>query len=145
LTVILHYLAQFEEPIFRKVEEAPAFYNEEVVPFCRFGLSDSWRFDGLRLPHGLSSATEQIPSPIEDESGGSTPVEPSIKSEPSEAEKREKREREVQAGKWHPGERVFWVSRLILQMGGVGAVSNEDILSHLLHTGIPAKPQANAN
>ncbi len=142
LTVILHYLAQFEEPLFRKVEESPTFYNEEVVPFCRNGFSDSWRFDGLRLPYGLTAAVE-TPPPIEDESGGSTPVGSSRKSELSEAEKKEKREREIAAGKWHPGERMFWVSRLILQMGGIGAVGDNEILRHLLHTGTPQQSAEN--
>ena len=144
LTVILHYLAQFEEPLFRKVEESPTFYNEEVIPFCRNGFSDSWRFDGLRLPYGLSSATVETPPPIEDESGGSTPVAPSVKSELSEAEKKEKRDREIAAGKWHPGERMFWIGRLITQMEGVGLVSEERILRHLLHTGAPWQPAENA-
>ena len=54
-----------------------------------------------------------------------------------EAEKKEKREREIAAGKWHPGERMFWIGRLVMQMEGSGLVSEERILRHLLHTGTP--------
>ena len=138
LTVILHYLAQFEEPLFRRVEQSPAFYNEEIVQFCRTGINinNSWMFDGLRLPYGMKAVLE-VPQAIEDESGGSTPIAPSVESKLTEEEKKERREREKEAGRWHPGERVFWISRLILQMGGVGAVSDNEILRHLLHTGAP--------
>ncbi len=138
LTVILHYLAQFEEPLFRRVEQAPAFYNEEIVQFCRSGISvnNSWMFDGLRRPYEMKPAAEAA-LPIEEESGASASVAPLAESRMTEDEKKEKRERDKEAGRWHPGERVFWISRLILQMGGVGGVSDQRILRHLLHTGAP--------
>ncbi|MGH9800143.1 MAG: KAP family P-loop NTPase fold protein, partial [Blastocatellia bacterium] len=58
LTLILHYLAQFEEPIFRRIEQAPAFYAHELLLFCQPNLRPlSWKahplFDGLELPYEI--------------------------------------------------------------------------------------------
>jgi hypothetical protein len=54
-TIVLQYLALFEEQIYRKVEESPAFF-EEVVAFVRTGLVRRYEFLGLELPTGMRGA-----------------------------------------------------------------------------------------
>lgn len=72
LTVVLHYLAQFEEPLYRQIEISPAFYNDQVVRFCLGMPFDDSFFRGLRLPYEMGSsfsesspedqkATEKLP------------------------------------------------------------------------------------
>jgi len=93
LTLILQYLAQFEEPLYRRVEQFPDFYNQHLLPFCQQQVSKPHPlFDGIEIP-----ATEPGTAAM-DESGalsGSavTPVAP--------------------ADKPLPEPRFFWVSRLI--------------------------------
>jgi hypothetical protein len=53
VTLLLHYLGQFEEPLFRRLEESPGFYNDVVVAFCRYGTSDHPSLSGIELPHGF--------------------------------------------------------------------------------------------
>lgn len=54
LTVVLHYLAQFEEPLYRQIEISPAFYNDQVVRFCLGMPFDDSYFRGLRLPYEMT-------------------------------------------------------------------------------------------
>ncbi len=126
LTVILHYLAQFEEPLFRKVEQSPDFYPDHILPFCLRGLNRHYLFDDLELPYEiLKSALAS------DERGGLTPPP----GKPQEDE-----------STTHPQSRVFWISRLVTQLAQDEAalkISDETIHRHLVQTGgkfIPPPP-----
>ncbi|MBI3651478.1 MAG: hypothetical protein HY231_10705 [Acidobacteria bacterium] len=128
LTLVLQYLAQFEEPLFRRIEIAPAFYNDELVNYCRHGYSAHPLFDGLELPYGM-----QINTPENDPSGGFDSPIPSgteATSEPGGVAKKDEPKR-------LPEPRIFWVSRLVKQlMSERGDKLNEEfILQHLLHAG----------
>lgn len=126
LTLILHYLAQFEEPLFRKVEEAPAFYSDHILRFCKTGLSPHPLFDGLELPY----ETPKSGSESEQRGGLGTPPPPTTSTGPAAEAKREE-------GKPQPQPRVFWISRLINQLAtDTGfTIDNEAIHSHMLRTG----------
>jgi len=50
LTLILHYLGQFEEPLLRQLEEDASFY-EELVQFCERGSSREVAFQGIVPPY----------------------------------------------------------------------------------------------
>jgi hypothetical protein len=56
LVFILHYLAQFEEPIYRRIEENPSLYSQGLLPFCQGKTlqsgADDGLFKGLSLPGG---------------------------------------------------------------------------------------------
>lgn len=54
LTLILNYLGQFEEPLFRRIEEVPGYYSGELLPFCRGRKSLRAEFDGLDLQYGTT-------------------------------------------------------------------------------------------
>jgi hypothetical protein len=124
LTLVLHYLAQFEEPLFRKVEEAPAFYFEQVLRFCRMGSTKHPLFHGLELPYKSGSET--------DEEGGVGDVESG---------------REKDESKSQPQPRIFWISRLVNDHSNRKKfkVNDEVIYRHLLRTGgkavEPLRPQ----
>lgn len=128
LTLILHYLAQFEEPLFRKVEEAPAFYNDHIVRFCIGGQSNNWMFDGLERPYEMTGALAAAapPPPLEPDTGGTgTTVVPSAPRIGDPAKKDDSR-----AASPH---RVFWISRLIKQLANEKGVALDPnvILRHL--------------
>ena len=111
LTVVLNYLAQFEEPIYRKVEEAPGFFQDEVLRFCKSGeVSPQFRplFDGLELPYKgptPSSVTSSgIPGgPLGSESFTAPPVALGSKAAPDGLQP-------------SPAARVFWIRNLVLQI-----------------------------
>ncbi len=135
LTLILHYLAQFEEPLFRKVEEAPAFYNDHIVKFCFNGQSNNWMFDGLERPYEMAGAGASSASPpLDPDTGGTgttvTPVAMGI----GDAAKKD----DSKAGS---PQRVFWISRLIIQLANEKGVTLDPkvVLRHLPHTGDAAK------
>ncbi len=122
LTLILQYLAQFEEPLFRKIEQAPAFYSNEFVAFCRSGYSAHPLFEGLDRPYEMAQVSQ-----ADDKKGGledPTPTTIATTAASSDAPKR------------LPEPRVFWISRLVLEVvNEYGASLNEQtILRHLLHT-----------
>lgn len=126
LTLVLHYLAQFEEQLFRKVEEAPEFYEDHIVRFCKFGESVDWRFKWIELPYE-SPATASAASggtPAKDDKGDIS--SPATKSETA-----------VQAGEnTKSPHRVFWISRLVRKISNeLGALDREMILRHLPQTG----------
>lgn len=135
LTLILHYLAQFEEPLFRKVEEAPAFYNDHIVQFCFNGQSNNWMFDGLERPYEMTGAgASSAPPPLDPDTGGTeTSVAPGAPIIGDAANKDDSR-----AASPH---RVFWISRLIIRLANEKGVALEPkvILRHLPHTGDAAK------
>lgn len=133
LTVILHYLAQFEEPLFRKVEEAPAFYNDHIQRFCRTGVSPHPLFDGLERPYDIPKTTVDL-----DETGGlgSAPGTTSAGRTTGEQKKDE--------AKALPQPRVFWITRLVNKLAAQTTlkVDDEQIYRHLVHSG--GKPLAPA-
>jgi hypothetical protein len=119
LTLILHYLAQFEEPLFRKVEEAPAFYNDHILRFCAQGVKNHFLLDdGLELPYeSAATATDTTPT-----TGGydTTPAPVAVSEE------------QKPKSQYAPGQRIFWIKSLVEKLG----YQEEDrILRHLLHTG----------
>jgi hypothetical protein len=96
LTLILQYLAQFEEPLYRRVEQFPNFYNQYLLPFCqRQGLNPHPLFDGLEIP------TDDPALATGDEPGvlGNPPPEVSLEEKINEQPL--------------PEPRFFWISRLI--------------------------------
>lgn len=133
MTLILHYLAQFEEPLFRKVEEAPAFYNDHIVQFCFNGQSANWMFDGLERPYEMTGASSD-PPPLDPDTGGTGTTAVSGAPGIGDAAKKD----DSRAASPH---RVFWISRLIIQLANEKAVALDPkvILRHLPHTGDAAK------
>jgi hypothetical protein len=103
LTLILHYLAHFEEPLYRRIEQFPNFYNQHLVPYCQqLSRRPHSLFDGLEIPS--DEAVTFFASATEMESGalGSPPVMPTADPE-----------REEQP---LPEPRFFWISRLIREL-----------------------------
>ncbi len=120
LTVILSYLAQFEEPLYRKVEQAPGFYSDPIVNFCIKPSSESneMLFEGLELPDDVSDK-------IAEDKGGLSQQLPA--NEP-------RSDRPVTL-------RTFWISRLIREHAAQAgaAVSAQTIRDHLLRSGLAIK------
>ncbi|MEP7341924.1 MAG: P-loop NTPase fold protein [Acidobacteriota bacterium] len=138
LTLVLHYLAQFEEPLFRKVEEAPEFYEDHIVRFCRLGESLDWRFKWMELPYekapvSPASGTTSAASIADDKGGISTTIASAQKAPDDSA---------LQPGdRVKQPHRVFWISFLIRQINSeLGPLDRDVILRHLLHTGDAAQP-----
>ncbi len=135
LTLILHYLAQFEEPLFRKVEEAPAFYNDHIVQFCINGRNNNWMFDGLERPYEMTGAgASPAPPPLAADTGGPEPAVAPGAPIIGDAANRD------DSGAAAP-RRVFWVSRLIIQLANEKGVALDPqmILRHLPHASYAAK------
>ena len=125
--MILQYLAQFEEPLFRKIEQAPALYSNEFVAFCRSGYSAHPLFEGLDRPYEMAQVSQ-----ADDKKGGlenPTPTTIAMTTIAMTATSSD-------APKRLPEPRVFWISRLVLEVvNEYGASLNEQtILRHLLHT-----------
>jgi hypothetical protein len=102
LTVILHYLAQFEEPLFRKVEEAPAFYSDHIIRFCRDGFSPHPLFEGLELPY----STPRSGSEADEKGGLGSPTSSATEGAVVATAKQDERQLQAQP-------RIFWISRLV--------------------------------
>lgn len=116
-TLILNYLAQFEEPLYRKVEESPGFYSDRVVAFCsdpKKVLPDPL-FDGLEVP-------DDVRIEIENATGATSSSPPSKSSDEKPS----------------PVPRVFWISRLIREHSAeVGqALTPDFVRAHLLRAGL---------
>ena len=127
LTLVLHYLAQFEEPLFRKVEEAPEFYEDHVVRFCLLGESLDWRFKLIELPYESSAA------PASGTSGGTPITEDTGSISPTTVKAGDVAQADGGAKSPH---RVFWISRLIRRIRNErGKLDRETILLHLPQTG----------
>lgn len=130
LTLILLYLAQFEEPLFRRIEQSPAFYNDELIPYCQ--NRETFRphplFKGLELPYQAKppASDDDLSGGLPSPSGASTihPVAPPMEAKKDEPQKL-------------PEPRIFWVSRLVNQLviESGAKIKDEDIFRHLLHTG----------
>lgn len=127
LTLILHYLAQFEEPLFRKVEEAPAFYSDQIVRFCRDGFSTNLIFEGLELPYDTSKPGSEI-----DQKGGLDSASTSSALDEATSQRNEDDRAASQ-----PPPRVFWISRLVNELRTESGLSidSETIYRHLLRSG----------
>jgi hypothetical protein len=126
LTVILNYLGQFEEPIFREVEEAPGFYSDQIVPFCQYGLSSHVLFEGLKVPYNASPAEAELKGGF---GGTPPPATESALSPPEDAQ--------GDKAKPAPPPRVFWISRLVNELRGDRgrSISEAEVRRHLLTTG----------
>ena len=68
VTLILHYLGQFEEPLLRQLEEDASFY-EEIYKFCQSSMSRELAFRDIVPPYELRKGA---PSLAEDEENKST-------------------------------------------------------------------------
>jgi hypothetical protein len=123
-------MAQFEEPLFRKVEEAPAFYNDHVVKFCREGYAQGWMFEGLERPYEI--ATDDVVSGSQSLDADTGGIAPTISTGASLSSNN--RQDDI---KLNLPPRVFWISRLVMQLANdSGIVTDENyILRHLAHTG----------
>ena len=123
LTLILRYMAQFEEPLFRKVEEAPAFYSDHILKFCREGFHPNPLFYGLERPYEMSKTDS-----MSDEKGGlgsAIPVSPPVG------------EQQKDESKPLAEPRIFWIGRLIRQLAEETSFMVDDKIMHrhLLQTG----------
>jgi hypothetical protein len=128
LTVILNYLGQFEEPLFRKVEEAPGFYSDQVVRFCRSGISTHPLFDGLELPYGATAPMEEVTGGLE------APTSTAVQPPPSDTDS-------SQTPRPQPWPRVFWISRLVNTLASEHVFVDATLVrQHLLRTGGPLPP-----
>ncbi len=134
LATILTYLAQFEEPLYRKVEEAPAFFSDVIVPFCLTGAAPapySQLFDGLQLAYGtLSSRPTFSPELTESFSPPFSQVdEPKIPGEPAAPS---------------PAARVFWIADAVRTLNAVDPLLlvPANIERHLLFALPPAATAA---
>jgi len=98
LTLILQYLAQFEEPLYRRVEQFPTFYNQHLLPFCQREVTKPHPlFDGLEIPVdgpqlGGADETGALGNPIPEVSPEEDHDQPL------------------------PEPRFFWISRLINEL-----------------------------
>ena len=132
LSLVLHYLAQFEEPLFRKVEEAPSFYSQHIVNFCETGVRSHYLLDdGLELPYEHNvRATRSIEDPV-----GETGA---YSSTPADAERNaEMTALMLETDKRNPiYPRVFWISQLVIELRAEFGrqLPREMILRHLLHS-----------
>ena len=115
LTVILQYLAQFEEPLYRRIEEFPSFYSDHLLSFCTKspGAPHSL-FKGLEVP--TEDAMSQPPRAQSSEPGDLEGPKPP----------------QVDASKLEPEPRFFWISRLINELGTeLKNIPPDDIRRHL--------------
>ncbi|MGH9937331.1 MAG: KAP family P-loop NTPase fold protein [Blastocatellia bacterium] len=142
LTLILHYLAQFEEPIFRKVEESPIFYTDHVQAFALRGFSAHPLFYGLELPYEImksSSGRRNAGGQAYETGGLDTVSDVAAALDPARSALKESDEI-----KPLPEPRIFWISRLIRRL--VEETASREIrtepeipadftLRHLPHTG----------
>ncbi|MGH8547497.1 MAG: hypothetical protein ACRERU_02625 [Methylococcales bacterium] len=119
LTLILQYLAQFEAPLFRRIEQAPAFYSNEFVGFCRSGYSAHPLFDGLERPYEMAQSPQSSDKTGGLDDGSPLPV-------PANA---------ADATRLLPEPRIFWISRLVRELADAyGASLDEEMIRrHLVH------------
>lgn len=99
LTVVLQYLAQFEEPLYRRIEQFPTFYSDYLLSFCEKKPGDPHSlFKGMELP-------SEEPNPL----GSQPTAETGDLSAPLSTP--------VDVSKLEPEPRFFWISRLINEIG----------------------------
>jgi hypothetical protein len=102
LTIILQYLAQFEEPLYRRVEQFPNFYNQHLLPFCQGQLNRPHPlFDGLEIAAEESVSATGI---------GSGYQSGALSAAPSSTGSGQLGNSDAQP---LPEPRFFWISRLI--------------------------------
>jgi hypothetical protein len=123
LTLILQYLAHFEEPLFRRIEQALDFYNDELVPYCKTGYTNHPLFSGLELPY-----VKQAMASESDRAGGLGSRLSGAEFSASQSLDNGKDQRRPLA---EP--RIFWISRLVNQLASQHTrLDGDDILRHLL-------------
>lgn len=103
LTLILHYLAHFEEPLYRRIELFPNFYNQHLVPYCQqLSKSPHSLFDGLEIPSDEAVTYFAMGTEMESGALGSPPSRVAADPEGEEQPL--------------PEPRFFWISRLIREL-----------------------------
>jgi hypothetical protein len=106
LTLILQYLAHFEEPLYRRVEQFPNFYNQHLLPFCqRLVIKPHPLFDRIEIPD--EEPGEKADAPLSAEESGALGLPAT--SSPGSPEKKDDAQPE-------PEPRFFWISRLINEL-----------------------------
>lgn len=116
LTLIIQYLAQFEEPLYRRIEQFPNFYNQHLLPFCQQKQSKPHPlFDGLEIPDEEPQAVEPPPVNLEEESGALTSgMVAGISAEKVTAQNiYYSVEKATDEPRLLPEPRFFWISRLV--------------------------------
>ena len=104
LTLILQYLAQFEEPLYRRVEQFPNFYNQHLLPFCQRQVTKAHPlFDGLEIPAEEPGAQATVAPTAGNESGALSVTPTTLTSPPEKKDDAQPL----------PEPRFFWISRLI--------------------------------
>jgi len=107
LTLILHYLAQFEEPLYRRVEQFPNFYNQHLLPFCQRQLIRPHPlFDGLEIPAEEPVSHPAVTPTAANESGALSVTPTASGSAPEKKDDAQPL----------PEPRFFWISRLINEL-----------------------------
>lgn len=121
LTLILQYLAQFEEPIYRRIEQFPDFYTQQLLGFCKRKLEKPHPlFDGLELPAEDATTQTAIQSA----------ADPGALGEPRPIQVSQGNEKD--AAQPLPEPRFFWISRLVNEVaGGLQAIEPNVIRQHL--------------
>jgi hypothetical protein len=116
LTLILQYLAQFEEPLYRRIEQFPNFYADHLLAFCeKKPEAPHSLFRGIELPSEEQASTLLNQQSTESGELGSTGSGG-----------------KVDASKLDPEPRFFWISGLINDLGrDLKSISPEDIRRHL--------------
>lgn len=129
LTLILQYLAQFEEPLYRRIEQFPNFYNQHLLPFCQRKLEKPHPlFDKLELPDEEPDAQADAAAVGEESGGfpvistleGGTTINHFLKDQDS--------------ARPQPEPRFFWISRLINELvteQKMIKIESEEIRRHL--------------
>lgn len=111
------------------MEEAPGFYSDQVVRFCRSGVSTHPLFEGLELPYGATAPMEEVTGGLEAPTSMATP--PTTPPDTGSGES-------VRPLPWP---RVFWISRLVNTLASEGVFVDEALVRHhLLRTGGPLPP-----
>jgi hypothetical protein len=119
LTLILQYFAQFEEPLYRRVEQFPDFYNQHILPFCQGRQTKPHPlFDGLEIPSDDPSGSADGTGANESGSLGSgsgTLLGGATSSDAS-------------GSPTIPEPRFFWVSRLVNDLARTQVTIDQDAI-----------------
>lgn len=124
LTLILQYLAQFEEPLYRRIEQFPNFYNQHLLPFCQRQVTKPHPlFDGLEIP--AEEPETQGVSPLAEEESGA------LKSAGVSIGLSEK----VDDAQPLPEPRFFWISHLVNELAKEQKIIEPEVIrKHLPQT-----------
>ena len=121
LTLILQYLAQFEEPIYRRIEQFPDFYTQQLLGFCNRKLERPHPlFDGLELP--AEDPTTQT--------AAQSAADPGALGEPRVITAAQSIGKD--ALQLLPEPRFFWISRLVNEVAATLQAIDPDMIRHHL-------------